>query len=418
MALKDLFNIPINLPIFFSKFSILKKFQSNINNFLYKNSIIENPEGLPPQKQRKITKKNQQFFKKIIIFFLSFIYFIFIYKIYRSRYVVSSAFVIKTASANTRPQIRLPLQIGGDDNVSISDARYVKTFLHSPQLFVEIEKNINFTEKYKKRFPDLLSGVYIETPFKRKLEFYRNNVKIRLDESTGELFINTYAFDPKTSYLLNNFLLQKSEQFINDFNINISKKQLIFASEEVKDAYQKFKSVQNKLESFQNKNLLFDGFEELRATNSIINGLESELIRLKIELSTIKRNFVDSEAPEITFLSNQIDEIKNQIMLERELLYSDSGKELNSKAIELRNIESDLQFKKDLYVSALSIQEQTRIDSIKQKRFITTVINPYIPQIQDLNTKHKLFFSTIFVIFIVNFLFNFIFGSIKSDFYK
>ena len=176
--------------------------------------------------------------------------------------------------------------------------------------------------------------------------------------------------------------------------------------------------VQKKLEKFQTKNLLLDGCDELKASNAIINALESELIRLKIELATIQREFIDTQAPEIISLNNQISEIKKQVILEKELLYNNSGKELNAKAIQLKTIKSELDFKNDLYNSALSIQEKARIDSIKQKRFITNLLDPFIPEEQDFSIKNRLFISTLILIFVIYFLYKFIFGSIKSDSFK
>ena len=135
-------------------------------------------------------------------------------------------------------------------------------------------------------------------------------------------------------------------------------------------------------------------------------------------MATIKRQFVNDEAPEIIFLESKINEIENQIQLEKDALYNNSGNELNAKAIELRNIQGDLDFKNDLYISSLSIQENARIDSIKQKRFITQLIKPYIPKTQNFKVKNKLFISTIILISLIYYLFVFIFGSVKSNIYR
>ena len=396
----------------------LKYFKEKLNFFFYKYFLITDTGSLNGRQKNILIKKNNQRKKLILLFTFIIFYFFYVYKIFRPRYLVSSAFVIKTSSSKSLPQINFPLITGNNNDVSVNDARYIKTYLHSPQLFKEVEAKLNFTSKYKKKFPDFFSGIFKKTPFEKKLNFYRKNIKLKLDEVSGELFINTYAFDPETSFAINNYLLKSSEKFINEFNKNISIKQFNFFSKEVDNSNRKLRLVQKKLEGFQTKNLLLDGFEELKATNAIIKALESELIRLKIELATIKREFVDNEAPEIISLTNQINEIKKQVRFEKELLYNDSGKELNAKAIELNNIKSDLNFKKDLYNSALSIQEQARIDSIKQKRFITNLLDPFIPEEQDFSIKNKLFISTLIIFFVIYFLYNFIFGSIKSGSFK
>ena len=118
--------------------------------------------------------------------------------------------------------------------------------------------------------------------------------------------------------MLNKFLIKKSEEFINDLNANISRSQLEFQTQEVLEAFKKLKN-KKKLTEFQNKNLLFDGYDAIRANTNIINGLENELVNLKFKLSTIKRKFVDQKAPEIISLESQIIELKKQIQEERNL---------------------------------------------------------------------------------------------------
>ena len=63
-------------------------------------------------------------------------------------------------------------------------------------------------------------------------------------------------------------------------------------------AFKKLKNKQKQVTDFQNKNLLFDGYDALRSNTNIINGLENELVKLKFKLSTIKRKFIDQKAPE------------------------------------------------------------------------------------------------------------------------
>ena len=57
---------------------------------------------------------------------------------------------------------------------------------------------------------------------------YLKIVLVKFDLQTN-CYIKTIAFDPKTAFKLNKFLLSKSEEFVNDINYKINKKQLNFA---------------------------------------------------------------------------------------------------------------------------------------------------------------------------------------------
>ena len=211
------------------KLSFLLNLKEKLINLSYNYSIFENPDlADKPGEKEEIIRNNSKKVRLIFYTTLLISYFVFVYFIYRPRYKVSSAFVVNNSSSNLASNFSFPLILGNKENVSISDARLIKTFLHSPQLFNEIELRLKFSEKYKKQFPDIVSGINQQTYFKNKLDFFRRNVKLRLDAITGELYIDTYAFDPNTSFSLNKLLLKKAESFINQLNIDISKKQYSF----------------------------------------------------------------------------------------------------------------------------------------------------------------------------------------------
>ena len=57
--------------------------------------------------------------------------------------------------------------------------------------------------------------------------------------------------------------------------------------------------------------------------------MESNLAQKKVELATLKRKFLSPSAPEILEVQALVDEIENLIEVERQLLVSQTGKNLN-----------------------------------------------------------------------------------------
>ena len=396
----------------------LEKIKKLILKSFYKLQILENETNLKPNQIKNVTRRNNRKIKKILFTFNIILFLIpytfFSYNVYRPRYLTTSKIVIRNSSNNTTGDNTILSLLGTNSPVSFNEAKFIKTFLHSPQVFYEIEEKFSFSKLYSKKGLDFISGIYKNTPLSKKLEFYRNNIILNLDYISGELEIKVVSFQANTSYEINKFLISKAEQFINDLNSNISKSQLEFQNEEVFKAFNKIKNKQREVTNFQNKNLLFDGYDALRANTNIINGLENELVKLKFELSTIKRKFIDQKAPEIVSLKNQITELEKQINIEKNQIFSDSGKRLNKKAFDLKTLQSDLEFNRDLYKSALTIQESARIGTIKQNRFIIKLIEPYIAQREYLYPKNKFYFSSVILIFLTYYLTKFIFGIVDN----
>ena len=396
----------------------LDKFKNEFLNLFYKLRILEDTSEANSRNIKRLIRENDKKIKKIffitnILFFL-IPYTFFSYGVYRNRYLTSSKIVIRNSSNNNYGNNSILSFIDSNTSASFNEARFIKTFLHSPKVFKEVEEKFSFSKFYSKKGLDFISGISPNSPFSKKLEFYKNNVILKLDSISGELEIKVISLQPKTAYLLNKFLIKKSEEFINDLNANISRSQLEFQTQEVLEAFKKLKNKEKKLTEFQNKNLLFDGYDAIRANTNIINGLENELVNLKFKLSTIKRKFVDQKAPEIISLESQIIELKKQIQEERNLIYSDSGKRLNKKALYLKNLKTDLEFQTDLYKSALTIQESARIGTIKQNRYIIKLIEPYLAERQYLYAKNKFFFSSVIIIILTFYLIKFIFGIVDN----
>ncbi len=396
----------------------LEKFKNLILKPFFKLQILENTINANPQQLKRITRRNNRKIKKILftanILFLLIPFTFFSYNVYRKRYLTTSKIVIRNSSNNISGDNSILSMLGSNSSGSFNEARFIKTFLHSPQVFKEIEEKFSFSKLYAKNGLDFISGLYNNAPLSKKLDFYRKNILLNLDFISGELEIKVISFQANTSYELNKFLIYKAEQFINNLNSNISKSQLEFQNKEVLKAFEKIKNKQTEVTNFQNKNLLFDGYDALRANTNIINGLENELVKLKFELSTIKRKFIDQKAPEIVSLENQITELEKQINIEKNQIFSDSGKRLNKKAFDLKNLQSDLEFNRDLYKSALTIQESARIGTIKQNRFIIKLIEPYLAQRQYLYPKNKFYFSSVILIFLSYYLIKFIFGIVDN----
>ena len=143
------------------------------------------------------------------------------------------------------------------------------------------------------------------------------------------------------------------------------------------------------MQAFQNKNKILNVDLEAGAGGGLISALEAELTRAKIKLATLKRQFVDSNAPEIIVARNQIIEIKSQIEAERNDLVSPSGKNLNAKAAEMAQLTSQLEFSTELYKASIATAEKTRVDSLQQQRFMAVLSQPMRPDQpwQDWRTK-------------------------------
>ena len=118
-----------------------------------------------------------------------------------------------------------------------------------------------------------------------------------------------------------------------------------------------------------------------------------------MRLAALRRQFVDPHT-EIRQAEVQVSELKRQVAAEREALVSPSGRNLPAQAARLAELEADLKFQAELYKASLMAAETTRIDSLKQQRFLAVLSKPLKPDEPWQYWRHKGFFTTLAVLLV------------------
>ncbi len=339
------------------------------------------------------------------------------YGIGRNRFQVSSDVVVRKSGSSTQSGSSISTFLGLGNQGSLEDARFLKIYLESPQLLDELNNVFDFRRRYEKRNPDIFSGLKKNATKDDTYDFFKKQIQIILDEVSGSINIITFAFDSKTSLEFNNFLIAKSEEFVNKLNQNIYLRQIDFVEDQVDKNRERLSSDLDNLKKFQRNNLSLNLNQELIASSGLISSLENKLIDLKLGLAVLKRQFIDQAAPEILYQESRIDELKKQIKEERNLLVSPSGKNIGEKASNLSRLEANYQFSNDLYKSSLTASEKTKLDSKQQQRFMAKLSEPFLPENQWYYWRHKGFLTSVGILLVSYFLLKFFMGIADSHNY-
>ena len=142
----------------------------------------------------------------------------------------------------------------------------------------------------------------------------------------------------------------------------------------------------------------------------MITSLEQQLIDSRLELSLLKRQFVDQNSPEINIINSQIEELQIQLQEQRNILSDPNSKNYISRIGILNTLKSNLNFRNDIYNASLSTSEKTKLDAQKQQRFMAILSKPILPEDQDMNWRHKWFLTFSFSVIICFYLSRFILG--------
>jgi len=330
----------------------------------------------------------------LIPFALSGIYF---YAIARDRYVTRSDFVIRKAeeSDTNVAGAGLASLLGRGNQLSLEDARFLKTYLQSPQVLADLDRTYDLDQAYAQKGLDRFAGMKPGLSKEKRLNYFKKQVSVNLDEISGAIVLRTIGLDPKASLNLNRFMLAKSEQFVNRLNQDISQKQLGFAELELGRARGNLNQAKNRLLAYQDSNTVIDPKGEAELAGQTISKLQEKLVELRVELATLKRQFKDPTEPEVAVVADQVRELEQQIQKERRSLVSSKGRDLNRKAADMLKLESEVNFATDSYKLALTSVEKARIESKRQQKFMALLSAPQLPEDPQNDWRSKGFFTVL-----------------------
>ena len=319
----------------------------------------------------------------------------------RDRYTATSEFVIQQA---------MPLD-GGKSSVlsgaasapsvliSLLDGQYLQVYLASSDVKNRLFPNgKKFEQDYLPTFPDLRTGLPANSSAPAQLNFYRKQLFVAPQPLTGTVILTTTGFTAEQAFNLNNDLLKQARRFVNEVNQSINADQNQFARKEVQLSLNNLKEATRNLEIFQEKHGNLSVGEEQSAASSFIAGLESQLVELKVEEAALRRQYRDPNAPEVSFIADQVRELQLQIRQERDRAISENGRDLNTLALEEAKLISDVEFARKGLQSARLAVDNSRRESIRQLKFVVVLSQPEMPVSPDPNWRWQAFLASIGVV--------------------
>ena len=319
----------------------------------------------------------------------------------RDRYTAVSEFVIQQAAPLDGSSASVLAGAASSPQVltSLVDGQYLQVYLESSdiknRLFPDGKK---LEQAYRPRLPDLWTGLYANSSAPEQLDFYRKQLTAAPQPMSGSVVLTTSGFTPKQAFDLNAALIKQSRRFVNEVNQSINAEQNKFALKEVGLAELNLKSASRRLELFREKNGNLSVESEQAATSSFISGLESQLVELKVEEAALRRQYRDPNAPEVSYVADQVKELEVQIRQERNRSVSKDGRDLNTLVLEEAGLISDVEFATESLQSARLASDNSRRESQRQLKFVVVLSQPQLPVVPDQNWRWQAFLASVGIV--------------------
>jgi capsular polysaccharide transport system permease protein len=335
----------------------------------------------------------------------------------RDRYTSVSEFVIQQALP---PQAASASVLAGGSSApqvlsGLVDGQYLQVYLASPEVKNRLYADPKVLEKeYKPSFPDIFSGLPSGSSPPSQLSFFRNQIQVSPQPLSGAVILRTVGFNAKQALTLNKSLIGQSRRFVNEVNQAINADQNLFAQKEVELAEKQIKKATQELEIFQEKFGQLSVISEQEAVSSFIASLESRLVELKVEEASLRRQYQDPNAPEVSYVADQARELEKQISKERRKAVDDGSRDLNSLAIQESGLNADVLFASEALKAARLAADNSRRESVRQQKFVVMLSEPQLSVAPDQNWRWQAFLGSLGIIVVVWGVGGFILAAMKK----
>ena len=307
----------------------------------------------------------------VVIFYYTFIA--------ADRYVSNVSLSVKSTDGSSPVSLSGIESLVGVASSSTEDIKLLREYIKSFDMLQKLDEKINLRSLYEKQKIDLFFRIYSSTSKESYLKYYRDRIHILFDDATGLLNVAVESFSPEDARIISAAILEESERFINEISHNIAREQLRFAQGELESAKQKYKDAKNELLAFQNEYGVFDPQSLAKTKAGFITEIELQISKKETELNTM-RSYLNDNAPEIVALKAELRAHKEQLEKEKSKVASNASQDkLNDVVAQFEALYLNLSFAEDVYKTAITAVETTRIEIGRKAKQVVVIQSPYVP---------------------------------------
>jgi capsular polysaccharide transport system permease protein len=208
---------------------------------------------------------------------------------------------------------------------------------------------------------------------------YLSRVHVDFDDYAGVLRIRAEAYDPKMARNIAEMLVAEGESYMNELSHDLARAQVTFLDTQVRFAHDMVLQASQVLLDFQNQKGLVSPLTTVESINAIIAKLEAQRTDIQTQIASLPRTLAPGHS-NLVMLKQALTAVERQIAHERAKLASTSGNPLNLLVEEQLRLQLGVDFKKDLYRTALVALERGRMDASRTIKKVSVLQAPILPE--------------------------------------
>lgn len=317
-------------------------------------------------------------------------------------YISESRFVVYSPSQNFSASGLSSLLGSMTGNNSSSAANDIHDYIDSWDAMTALDRTYDLKSVFGNRSIDVIDRFGgLLYPFVNNVElhrYYRSMVQDSIDSTSGITKLTVQAYSAADAKKINAFLLQKSQDIVNQMNDTAHRKAVSYAQDQVELAEKNLRSATLTLAQYRNRQKIFSPPAQSALQLTMVSKLQEQLIVEKNRFDAIRTHAPKN--PQLSVLAGNIRTLEKQIGEETEKV-SGSDQSLASKDIKYEGLVVDQMLAQKLLEAAVTSLEQAKITAQKQELYLETISQPNLPDASQKPKRFQDILATLLVSLIV-----------------
>jgi capsular polysaccharide transport system permease protein len=337
----------------------------------------EAPAKVPPRKPRRrfLRTNSLLFLLTFVLPLLGFSVYLLFFASDRYESMASATITEEKAAAAS---IDLAM-LGVTNTAADKDSLILKEFIESKDMLQFLDERLRIREHVTQPAIDYYSRLDPDATLEEFHEYYQWLVNVEYDPASKLIRFGVQGFDRDFANALLNLIVERSQQFIDQINEQITREQLRFFDREIADSEARLKQAKEALVAFQRENRLMSTEGEGQTVMATIQTLEQGLAQKQSDLAA-RLQVLDRSAPQLQTLQLEIVALESQIASAKERLAGASHTSITELDAQFREIQLNLEFVTNIYKSNLNALEQARLEAARRLKFLIVVAQPSVPE--------------------------------------
>ena len=353
-----------------------------------------------------------------LLLFLFIAYYVFF--IETEKYQSRSIVMIKDVSQEqtVSPFGALLSNVGSE---SMRDAKLLEVYLKSNDMYDILEREFNLSSYYTSDTIDFFhrlsnNSIFLSSKINKKnfLAQYNEDLLIRYDEPSATIKVAFAYADATVAQKIVERMIAQSSIALNRFEKQNTEVVLAFLKKQEREKYDFFITSLKKLLDYQTQHNTIDPKVDIESKNTILAGLESELVQKEVNYNS-KLQYLNSSSSEMRLLQGNIQFIKKSIeQIKNQIIGNTGQKELHVDMSDFELLKNRVEFDKELYRQTLAKLEETKVLVQQNTKNLIVISKAQIADSYTYPNKIKDIFSIFIVLFFLYGIATLVFNIIKD----